>query len=87
MLTTILNHIIFCEALYLRAHKAEPFLVIGTCGATIMVASTYLLGRFVGVNATAVGFFVATALFIIPLTHIFLKKRTEWHADSPAATI
>ena len=87
MLTAILNHIVFCQALYLRAHKAEPFLVIGICGAAIMAASTYLLGRFVGVNATALGFFVATALFTAPVTHIFLKKRREWHADSPAATI
>jgi hypothetical protein len=85
MLTAIMNHVVFCQALYLRAHKAEPFLVMGICGAAIMAASTYLLGRFVGVNATALGFFVATALFAAPLTYIFLKKRSEWHADSPAA--
>jgi len=87
MLTAIMNHIVFCQALYLRAHKAEPFLVLGICGAIVMVCSTYLLGRFVGVNAVAVGFFVATSIMGPPLTtYIFLKKRAQWHtlsADSP----
>jgi hypothetical protein len=84
LLTALSNHIVFSQAAYLRAHKAEPFLVSGICGALIMTCSTYLLGRFAGPNAVAVGFFVATSIMGPPLTtYIFLKKRAQWHAAPP----
>ena len=87
MLTAILNHFVFCQALYLRAHKAEPFLVIGIVASVVMACTTYLLGRFVGVNATAAGFFVTTACLSPTTVYIFLRKRAQWHNPLPESLL
>ena len=81
LLTAMVNHIIFSQAIYLRAHKAEPFLIAGLCAAIVEGCSTYLLGRFVGVEAVAIGFFIATCCLVPWTTHIFLQKRRAWHAE------
>jgi hypothetical protein len=85
LLTTILNHLIFCEALYLRAHKREPFLGITVLGALLLGTSTILLGRFWGSSAVTLGYFTITAIFgLPPATYIFLQKRRDWHDQSMA---
>jgi O-antigen/teichoic acid export membrane protein len=81
LLTAVMNHVLFSQAIYLRAHKAEPFLVAGVCAAIVMACSTYVMGRFLGVNAVAAGFFVVTLVTTPITTYIFLTKRTLWHSD------
>ena len=79
------NHIVFCQALYLRAHKQEPFLVPGIFGALMIGSATYLLARYGSVNAVAVGYFLGNGMFAPSVTtFIFFKKRREWH-DCPKA--
>jgi O-antigen/teichoic acid export membrane protein len=81
LLSAVMNHIIFSQALYLRAHKAEPFLFAGVFSAIVMAFSTYLLGRYVGVNAVAAEFFIVSSTLGLPVTtFIFLKKRAQWHS-------
>ena len=83
LLTTIMNHVMFCEAIYLRAHKREPFLGITVIGSILLTISTLLLGRFVGAGAVAVGYFGITTLFSLPAgTYIFITKRREWHDNT-----
>jgi hypothetical protein len=55
LLTTIVNHVISSEALYLRAHKREPFLVPSVTGAFIALGTTWVLAKFWGANAVALG--------------------------------
>ena len=89
LLTAIMNHITFCQAIYLRAHKREPFLGMTIAGSILLTTSTLLLGRYVGAGAVAAGYFGLTAVFGLPLgTYIFVTKRREWHrnTESPMVT-
>jgi hypothetical protein len=81
LLTTLMNHIVLCEAIYLRAHKREPFLLVTVVSSILLTTSTLLLGRFLGANAVVAGYFAITAFYGLPYaTHVFLKKRREWHS-------
>jgi hypothetical protein len=86
LLTTIVNHIVFSEALYLRAHKREPFLVQAVTVAIFLSCTTLLLGKYLGANAVAVGYFIVGGIFgLIWGTYIFITKRREWHGESAEA--
>ena len=80
LLNTILNHIIVSEALYLRAHKQEPFLVPTIISAAMIAVLTFFLGRYYGASGVVAGLFAQGILFALPsATYIFLTKRRLWH--------
>lgn len=81
LLTIIVNHIVFSEALYLRAHKQEKFLVISILNALLMTTSTYFLGKQFGAIGMVSGYFVINLVIGLGLgTYTFLKYRRLWHA-------
>jgi uncharacterized membrane protein len=81
LLTTGSSHIGFCQALYLRSHKREPFLGITVIGAILVGITTVLLARFYGVNSVIVGNFALALVYGLPAgTYIFITKRREWHS-------
>lgn len=84
LLTTLLNHILFCEAVYLRAHKQEPLLIEAVTVSILTCASTILAARFWGAGAVAVGYFIfGGCVGSTFATIIFVTKRRRWHS-SPA---
>ncbi len=87
LVNTILNHIVYSQALYLRAHKQEPFLWQAIISAILIGSLTVFLGKYYGASAVVVGVFVQGILFGLPYaSHIFASKRLAWHAVSqPAA--
>ena len=83
LLTTVMNHVLFSEALYLRAHKREPFLVQAVVVAIVLGISTLLLGRSWGANAVTVGYFMFGGLLSLAWgTYIFMTTRREWYGCS-----
>lgn len=80
-LTSTLNIVVSAEALYLRAHKQEKFLIPSVVGAALVGASTYYFGRYFGARGVVTGS-LAIAIFVgLPLgTYIFSKYRRAWHA-------
>lgn len=77
---TSVNHIYFSQAVYLRAHKQEPYLVTSVVGGTLIGLSTYFLGREFGALGMAFGYFAVSVLFWLPMgTWIFVQKRRLWH--------
>ena len=83
LLAMVINQLIFAEALYLRAHKREPFLVISVAGAFLQGCATWALGKYWNANAVATSTFVLTALFGLPTgTYIFITKRRQWHTPA-----
>jgi hypothetical protein len=87
LLTTVMNHVFFSEALYLRAHKREPFLVQAVVVASVLGISSMLLGRLCGANAVAVGYFIFGGLLNVAWgTYIFVTKRREWYGCSPKSS-
>lgn len=74
------NMIGFAEAIYLRAHKREPFLGIYLASALAIVPSTFILGRAYGATGMMLGYLVATAVITVGGgTWVFQRKRREWH--------
>jgi hypothetical protein len=82
LVTTLLNHIFFSEALYLRAHKREPLLVQAVVIAVLMAISTYISARFWGASGITVGYFLFAGLLAAGWgTRTFLEKRREWYGE------
>lgn len=81
LLTIIVNQIIFSEALYLRAHKQEKFLVISILSALFMAISTYFLGKRFGAIGMVSGYLVVNTVIGLGIgTYTFLKYKRLWHA-------
>jgi hypothetical protein len=86
LLTTVANHVVFSQSLYLRAHKREPFLKQAVVVASILAMSTFLLGRSLGANAVAVGYFAIGGLLSLAWgTYIFVTTRREWYGSTPTS--
>lgn len=82
LLSMLVNHVVFSEALYLRAHKQEKFLVPSVVGACLIATSTLLLGRRFGAMGMVSGYFFLNLFIGLGFgTYIFFKYRRLWHAD------
>jgi uncharacterized membrane protein len=81
--TVLCNHVVFSEALYLRAHKREPFLPVSIAVGALTACSTILLGRPWGAAGVTLGYFCTSGIFGLALgTYIFITKRRQWHQAS-----
>ena len=80
LVSTMMNHVVFCEAQYLRTHKAEPFLWLSIAGATFTAASTVLLAKHFSAFGVCAGYLLCTTVGLIIGTNVFFHKREEWHA-------
>jgi hypothetical protein len=84
LLATAVNIVVFGEALYLRAHKQEKFLLNSILGAVLVAPSTWFLGRLYGAEGMVAGNLAIALLMGLPLgTYVFVKYRRLWHR--PAA--
>lgn len=81
LIAAVMNHVIYSEALYLRAHKAEPFLVVSIGTGAITALTTAAVARPFGALGVCISYLVCTIMAVILSTMIFLKKRKEWHHD------
>ncbi|MCU1225287.1 MAG: hypothetical protein JWQ42_3380 [Edaphobacter sp.] len=78
---TTVNIAIFSEALYLRTHKQEKFLLNSVLTASLVAASTLFFGRSYGATGIISGYL--TVLVVVGLglgTFTFMKYRKAWHA-------
>ena len=79
LLTALSNHVVQSEALYLRAHKCEPFFMQSIVIASLIAGSVLLLAKPWGSLGVAVAFFIVLGVMgVISATVIFQKKRHEW---------
>jgi hypothetical protein len=82
LISAVSNHVVFSEAIYMRAHKQEPLLVPGTICAFLIGCASFLLAKYTSVNAVAVGYFVGNGVLGVSVaTLVFLKKRRDWHIE------
>jgi hypothetical protein len=81
--TVLCNHVVFSEALYLRAHKREPFFPVSIAVGALTACSTILLGRLWGAAGVTLGYFCTSGIFGLAFgTYIFITKRKQWHQTS-----
>ncbi|HEY1904097.1 MAG TPA: hypothetical protein VGG56_16830 [Terracidiphilus sp.] len=82
LLATILDTVVFAQALYLRAHKQEKFLLNSVLGALLVGASTFFLGRSYGALGVVIGSLLVGLVMGLPLgTYTFVKYRKAWHEN------
>jgi hypothetical protein len=81
LLASTINVVVFGEALYLRAHKQEKFLLVSVLGAILVATSTFFLGKYLGASGIVVGNLAIALLMGLPMgTYTFIKYRRLWHA-------
>lgn len=81
---TVGNIVVFAEALYLRAHKQEKFMVNSLMGAVYIAPLAYFLGRWQNPHGGAWGIAAAYAIGTLFIglgygTYTFLRWRRIWH--------
>lgn len=84
---TIVSHVVGAEAIYLRGHKQEPFLILSVSVAVLIGLSNLLLARALGITGMMLGYFVI--YLVVGLgggTWIFIQKRRLWHQPEPAVS-
>jgi len=80
--SAVITCVIFSQAIYLRAHKQEPFLVNSLAGAVLVPLVILLLGRPYGGPGIAAGLFFLNLFVSLPwATWVFLRKRKQWHVS------
>ena len=78
---TLLNIILFAEAIYIRAHKQEKFMVNSLVGAAYMIPAALFFGKHFGAYGICLSYFLGTSLVGIGYgTWTFQKWRKIWHA-------
>ena len=75
------NNVVSSEAMYLRAHKQEKFMINSIVGALYTVPMVWLLGARLGSVGIAGGYLAGTLVIGLGFgTYTFLKYRRQWHA-------
>lgn len=83
--SAIVNHIVTAEAIYLRAHKQEPFLWISITSGFLMALSGYFLGKEFGATGLMLGYFAISSVVGLGVgTWTFISKRQLWHTTAQA---
>jgi O-antigen/teichoic acid export membrane protein len=86
LIAILANLVMSAEAIYLRAHKQEPFLVLSLVNGVATALSVVVFGRFYGVTSMLIAY--CTIMLIVGGgwgTVTFFKKRRLWHCDGAAA--
>ncbi len=80
--TAVSSHIVAAQAIYLRAHKQEPFLALSLVVGVLTALSSWLLGRPFGAAGMMAGYLVISIVVGAGMgTRVFIQKRREWHAE------
>ena len=75
------NNVVSAEAMYLRAHKQEKFMVNSVVGALYTVPMVWFLGRSFGALGIAAGYLLGTLVIGLGFgTWTFQRYRRLWHA-------
>ncbi len=76
----VLQQVRFAMGSYLRAHKAEPLVLLSVLEGLAAVPLLLILGRDSGAIGMILGFLGLTTLTLVPAIHIFERCRRSWHA-------
>lgn len=82
LVTVVGNVIISGWAIYMRAHKQEPMLLLSIIGAFLIGFSTVFLGVMYSSAGMAVGYCLVNLIYGLPTTFILWQRfRTRLHAN------
>jgi O-antigen/teichoic acid export membrane protein len=67
-------------AVYLRAHKREPFLLLSVFAALLQTLCVIVIGRSFSYQGITAGFAIINMLVVLPVAYTIWKRlRGEWH--------
>jgi ABC-type Co2+ transport system permease subunit len=82
LLTALINHVWFSEAIYIRAHKQEKYLSISVVTAILVALSTFTLGHRWGARGMVTGYLLVSIVVGFGFgMHVFSKYRRLWHVQ------
>jgi hypothetical protein len=82
LLTALSSHVVQSEALYLRAHKCEPFLVQSMVIAALTAAGVLSVARAFGALGVSLAYFLVLGVAgLVSATVIFRARRRRWSAE------
>ena len=84
VLATVLNQIVYSQALYLRAHKREPFMWLSVANGVLTGLAVAALGWSIGAWGTCLGYAIVQIVIFILATRVWAKCRRDWHQAAPA---
>jgi hypothetical protein len=80
LLTAVVNHTWFAQAVYIRAHKQEKYLYISLALAILLTLSTFTFGRVYGARGMVTGYlFISLVVGLGFGMRVFFKYRRLWH--------
>ena len=77
--TSLINVTVYARAMYLRAHKQEPFLTLSVVHGIATASLVYVFGRHYGAAGMVTATFCVTACIGWWSSRIFNDKRRVWH--------
>ena len=82
LLTAVVNHTWFAQAVYIRAHKQEKYLSISLALAILLTLSTFTFGRVYGARGMVTGYLLISLVVGLGFgMRVFFKYRRIWHAQ------
>ena len=81
---TLVNHVVFAMAVYLRAHRREPLMASSLLGALLTPITAYVTGSHFGIATVAASYFGLTLLGLGITTSLFLSRSRAWRVQALA---
>ena len=70
-------------AIYLRAHKKEPYLLLSVFGGLLQGTCVIVIGRLFSFQGITLGFAGIQSFLLLPAFIIWLHCRKKWHQKTP----
>lgn len=77
--SSLINVTVYARAMYLRAHKQEPFLTLSVVHGIANACVVYVFGRYFGAAGMVTATFCVTAYIGWWSGRVFKNKRHVWH--------
>jgi hypothetical protein len=83
MFVALLAQVIISDfAIYLRAHKREPFLYLSAVAALLQATCVIVVGNIYSYRGITIGFAIINMLILLPLAYlVWIRCRVKWHAS------
>jgi O-antigen/teichoic acid export membrane protein len=79
VLATVVGQIVLGQAIYLRAHKQEPFMILSAANGVATGCLVALLGCFFGAWGVSLAFAVVQIAIFVWASQVWRDCRRKWH--------
>ena len=87
MLSALINHVVFGLAIYLRAHRREPFVWVSFAGAVLMSLAVPWAAQTGTATKVASSYLALNLLGFVVAYAVFVSCRRRWHAGGVHAAV